>query len=108
MTINRHNGKADRELKPAKSSRGLENINDYLELLIDVISQSANYCDLTNKSDCLERHNVKVAAESGSEVPYAEIRIGELKRYGVIVKYPMNEVKNKSRIASKMESIYGN
>ncbi|MES9922969.1 MAG: hypothetical protein ABW152_02685 [Candidatus Thiodiazotropha endolucinida] len=82
--------------------------NDHLELLIDVISQPANYCGLTNKSDCLERHNVKVAAEFGNEVPYAEIRIGELKRYGVIVKYPLNEVKNQSRIASKMESIYGN
>ncbi|MFI0374865.1 MAG: hypothetical protein ACH253_01720 [Candidatus Thiodiazotropha sp.] len=99
---------ADTEQKLAKSSRGLENINDYLELLIDVISQPADYCGLTNKSDCLERHNVKVAAESGSEVPYAEIRIGELKRCGVIVKYPLNEVKNKTRIASKMESIYGN
>ncbi|MET0004528.1 MAG: hypothetical protein ABW087_12985 [Candidatus Thiodiazotropha sp.] len=96
------------EQKPAKSSRGLENISNYLEQLIDVISQPANYCGLTNKSDCLERHNVKVAAELGNEVPYAEIRIGELKRYGVIVKYPLNEVKNQSRIASEMESIYGN
>ncbi|MES9823441.1 MAG: hypothetical protein ABW127_03340 [Candidatus Thiodiazotropha endolucinida] len=82
--------------------------NDHLELLIDVISQPADYCDLTNKRDCLERHNVKVAAELGNEVPYAEIRIGKLKRYGLIVKYPLNEVKNQSRIASKMESIYGN
>ncbi|MBT3056022.1 MAG: hypothetical protein AB2565_12010 [Candidatus Thiodiazotropha endolucinida] len=76
--------------------------------MIDVISQPANYCGLTNKRDCLERHNVKVAAELGKKVPHAKIRIGELKRYGVIVKYPLNEVKNQSRITSKMESLYGN
>ncbi|MEW8050000.1 MAG: hypothetical protein AB2792_15985 [Candidatus Thiodiazotropha sp.] len=99
---------AETEQELAKSSRGLENINDYLELLISVLSQPAIYCGLTNKSDCLERHNVKVTAELGNAIPYAEIRIGEQKRYGVIVKYPLSEVKDQSRIASKMESIYSN
>ncbi|MCG7876343.1 MAG: hypothetical protein N0E42_16255 [Candidatus Thiodiazotropha endolucinida] len=51
---------------------------------------------------------MKVAAELGRKGPHAKIRIGELKRYGVIVKYPLNEVKNQSRITSKMESLYGN
>lgn len=98
---------AEVELKHDKASRGLETINEYLELLINVLNHSDEYCGLENKSDCLGHHNVVVDPDDGSEVPYAEIRIGELQRYGVIVKYPLNELKDQSRIASRMHSIYG-
>ncbi|MCU7812811.1 MAG: hypothetical protein KZQ77_16520, partial [Candidatus Thiodiazotropha sp. (ex Notomyrtea botanica)] len=64
-------------------------------------------CGLENRTDCLGQHNVVVDPDAGSEVPYAEIRIGELQRYGVIVRYPLSELKDQSRIASQMQSIYG-
>ncbi|MCU7892714.1 MAG: hypothetical protein KZQ78_14295 [Candidatus Thiodiazotropha sp. (ex Ustalcina ferruginea)] len=98
---------AEIEQKLALSSRGLENINDYLELLINVLNEPTSYCGLDNKNDCLDHHNVKVDPETGSDVPYAVIKIGELLRFGVIVKYPLDEIKDKSRIASQMHSVYG-
>ncbi|MCG8486189.1 MAG: hypothetical protein MI756_01835 [Chromatiales bacterium] len=98
---------AEVELKHDKASRGLETINDYFELLINVFNHSDTYCGLENRTDCLGQHNVVADSNDGSEVPYAEIRIGELQRYGVIVKYPLSELKEESRIASQMKSIYG-
>ncbi|MEW8505486.1 MAG: hypothetical protein AB2598_02195 [Candidatus Thiodiazotropha sp.] len=98
---------AEVELKHDHASRGLQTINDYLELLINVLNHSDVYCGLENRTDCLGQHNVVVDPDIGSEVPYAEIRIGELHRYGVIVKYPLSELKDQSRIASRMKSIYG-
>ncbi|MET0001279.1 MAG: hypothetical protein ABW125_17935 [Candidatus Thiodiazotropha lotti] len=98
---------AEVELKLDKASSGLKTINDYFALLINVLNQSDRYCGLENRTDCLGQHNVVVDSNDGSEVPYAEIRIGEQQRYGVIVKYPLNELKDQSRIASQMNSIYG-
>ncbi|MCG7927301.1 MAG: hypothetical protein JAY67_17410 [Candidatus Thiodiazotropha taylori] len=98
---------AEVELKHDKASSGLETINDYFELLVTVLNHSDNYCGLKNRTDCLGQHNVVVDSNDGSEVPYAEIRIGDQQRYGVIVKYPLSELKEQSRIASQMNSIYG-
>ncbi|MCG8014924.1 MAG: hypothetical protein JAY97_01820 [Candidatus Thiodiazotropha sp. 'RUGA'] len=98
---------AEVELKHDKASSGLKTINDYFELLIDVLNHSDNYCGLERRTDCLGQHNVVVDSDDGSEVPYAEIRIGQKQRYGVIVKYPLSELKEQSRIASQMNSIYG-
>ncbi|MCU7845065.1 MAG: hypothetical protein KZQ93_14645 [Candidatus Thiodiazotropha sp. (ex Monitilora ramsayi)] len=98
---------AEVELKCEKAARGLETINEYLDLLIHVLAHANDYCELENRTDCLGHHNIVVEPDAGSEIPYAEIRIGELQRYGVIVKYPLSELKDQSRISSQMHSIYG-
>ncbi len=97
---------AEIEQKLAKLRQRLETINDYLDLLIDVLNHSPDYCGLESHEDCLNRINVVVDEDAGHQVPYANIRIGKTRRCGVIVRYPRKELVETSRIASRLHSLY--
>lgn len=96
------------ESETGEASRSLETINDYLELLIEVLGNPSECCTLTIHSDCLNRANAKVDLELGNEIPYAVMRIGELQHHLVIVNYPLGEMTDRSSTANLLHSVYEN
>ncbi|HXK56715.1 MAG: hypothetical protein KDI74_12050 [Gammaproteobacteria bacterium] len=96
----------DTELEIDKTAGSLKTINDYLELLIEVLGNPSGSCTLTTQSDCLNRANVRVEAGMGSEIPYAEMRIGAFQNQSVLVKYPLAETVDRSSISDLLHSVY--
>lgn len=82
------------EQQIAELSRGLETINDYMELLIKVLSQPDLYCGLKPITEYVDRMNVISTPEEGTELHYAKIRIGELNQAAIIVSYPFAEMES--------------
>lgn len=96
------------ETEISEASQTLKTINDYLDLLIEVLGNPSECCFLKLQSDCLNRANVKCDRELGNEIPYAEMHIGELQHNLVIVKYPLSELVDQSSIANLVHSVYDN
>ncbi|MCP5442415.1 MAG: hypothetical protein H6968_05225 [Chromatiaceae bacterium] len=98
----------DTETEISKASQSFKTINDYLDLLAEVIGNPAECCSLSIQSDYLNRANVMVEEGSGNEIPYAEIRIGETRHHWVIVKYPLSEAVEQSSTADLFHAVYDN
>ncbi|MCB1829936.1 MAG: hypothetical protein KDI47_07465 [Gammaproteobacteria bacterium] len=98
----------DTETAIDQASQTLKTINDYLDLLIEVLANPSECCVLRLQNDCLNRANVKVDRESGHEIPYAEMHFGELVHNLVIVRYPLSELVEQSSIANLVHTVYGN
>lgn len=83
----------DAELQLLKGQ--LLSVDDYLDLLIDVLSNPDQHCGLEHRDLHLNRSGVKLAdvgSEDGHEIPYAEISVSGLQRVGILVKFPLDEV----------------
>lgn len=90
----------------ALRSRQIEDINDYLDLLVGVLGTPADFYHLEARSDRLDRANQKVAEGSGAVIPYSELTLGERKYSAILVKYPLRDLVDRSSIADTLERVY--
>lgn len=90
----------ERELQAL--SRELLHIDDRLDLLIEVLTNPEEHCGLEHRELQLDHYGAipGIAAEDVRKVPYAEITIGELRRAGLLVKYPLDELSEVNRLSS--------
>lgn len=81
----------------AQAARRLETLDDYLDLLQEVFSGAPDHCGLAEDSICINRMGVKDGRDGDrpcEQVPYADIRIGDRNRVGVLVRLPREEIQN--------------
>ena len=82
----------ERDLAALEAS--LAHVDDYLGLLVEVLTNPDEHCGLEHRELQLDRSGVQLDADSdeGHRVPYAEITVGELVRVGMLVRYPLDEL----------------
>lgn len=82
----------ERELQAL--SQYLLHLDDHLELLIQVLTNPEEHCGLKHRELHLDRNRAVqgVEAKDALQVPYAEITVGELRRAGLLVRYPLDEL----------------
>jgi len=90
----------ERELQAL--SQYLLHLDDHLEMLIQVLTNPEEHCGLEHRELHLDNNGAVqgIEAKDTLQVPYAEITVGELRRAGLLVRYPLDELSEVNSLGS--------
>lgn len=99
---------AEVERELAKLSARLFHLDDYLELVVEVLTNPSEHCGLEHRDIRMSRSGVRLEqdASDGHLVRLADIRVGSAQQAGVIVRFPLEELAESS-ISPQFGSLYG-
>ncbi len=100
---------ADVEEQLTQMTSKYSELEDYLDMLLQVLTRPQEYCGLENRDIRLDRSGVKLSDEHqqrGHKVSFASIQTGDIRRAGIIVRYPFSELKEPD-MPLDMAALYG-